>query len=119
MSATDHLNGQQFMGIDEVGDLQSYNYPGMSVRKWAETEGDLSMYGSSRAYRTGISDDDDSLFAQVKAQGIHQPLDVSGETLMEGHHRWAAARAAGMSQVPVNFGHKDDVHARDKKNGYL
>lgn len=47
----------------------------------------------------------DQLIASVRAQGILQPLLVEsgedGPVLIDGHRRLAAARAAGLSEVPV------------------
>ena len=112
MSAQDNLNGQQFMNVADVGKLQSHIYPRLTVDEWAASEGSsLESYGQSHASRWGYKDEDDSLYAQVKEQGVREPLDISHDhMLMNGHHRYAAAKNAGLSKVPVRHGRMDEAY---------
>lgn len=126
MTASDHLNGQQFMSVAEIGSMPSQWTEGWDADKWRNTGRTLTNeeayhqpadrlgpraddraanfgFDSGRAYQDHITSD-------IAANGIQTPLALAkprmpGQQpyLSNGHHRWMAARELGMDQVPVKY----------------
>jgi len=100
MSAQDHLSRVQFMDTDKVGRLWSgdQDFKGRKVQ-------DLDEYDVSAHDAGGHEDPTVSnyqeLESHVKEHGIRTPLVVSGRTLLDGHHRYTAAKKLGIKQLPI------------------
>lgn len=100
MSASDHLSGLQFMPIGKVGNLISndssfglQDHEGTKVR---DVPFDDIIAGTSDEHYADLK-------ASIAKEGIREPLEVKGKRLMEGHHRFYAAKELGMSHVPVRI----------------
>jgi hypothetical protein len=118
MSASDNLNGDQFMSIDELRNLRSVDFPGGTVgsartrSRWladAQTysRGSWREHGGPEGYLSHLTED-------VRANGVHTPIEVvqrNGKpSLWDGHHRAFAAIDAGIEKVPyVNKGTHDEA----------
>lgn len=104
MTAQENLNEQQFMAIADIGRMKSVNRTaqGGTVDDW-----DV-IYRSPKgaAIHTngwGGMDKD------VARHGVEEPLEVGiahdparhVSVLYDGHHRYSAAKKAGLTHVPV------------------
>lgn len=113
MSAAEHLNGVQFMGVEDLRKVRAGDFPGSRVgsqahiRRWkadanAEPQGRHRDHGGPQGYV-------DHLAESIAAEGMHQPIEIATWTntlgekrdyLSEGHHRALAALQAGLARVP-------------------
>lgn len=106
MTAVDHLRQEQFtqgvtykVPIEMVDRMMSGDFPGKTMRGIMRLPAD-----ERRGYRTDKQDEAE--FVQhVKEHGVQEPLlvqqTVRGDTVVDGHHRYAVARKAGVTHVPL------------------
>lgn len=106
MSADEHLNETQFMGMKEFKDLHSADWDAPMAHTLRNIQNDYDSglesphprdaeYGGPRKYI-------DHLKADITKNGIKEPLVVrGGNVLVEGHHRGVAAMELGLPGVPV------------------
>jgi ParB-like nuclease domain len=114
------LNKQQFMSVEKVGHLISddWDVPMSHVHAHPTLGGegrlqgdDPHASGGNRPYSmTAMTRD-------VKAHGVREELTInhspSGTVrVREGHHRYVAARDAGLTKVPV-------IHQWEDQRGYI
>ena len=105
MTASDHLSRAQFYPIEQIGGLKS-QIPGLSVEqsyyttptRWDETEQHYAQakgYGSAHEYH-------EALKSHIREHGVAVPVafDRRG-SLMNGHHRYYAARDLGLTHIPA------------------
>ena len=106
MTAVDHLRQEQFtqnktymVPISMVDRMQSGDFPGKTMRGVMRLPAD-----ERRGYRTDKHDEAEFV-AHVREHGVREPLLVQqtarGATVVDGHHRYAAARKAGVTHVPL------------------
>jgi hypothetical protein len=106
MSASDHL-GPQFWPIDKVGALTASDsrrpngMPQYTVDQFAKLPKYMIHDGSSYAHYTPREFGD--LKRSIAANGVQEPLEVSDTHLLNGHTRYRAAKAAGLTELPVKF----------------
>lgn len=114
-----NLNEQEFehevLGIEELGEHYSQDFPGKRLR---ETEKALIKRGRSnesrmqKYYEAGFEDDPEGyiehLASDIKERGFQEPVVLQQSrykddhyAVAEGHHRFHAARRAGIETVPV------------------
>ena len=100
MSAEDNLSPIQFMDIDKVGRLWSgdQDFKGRKVHELDETE--VSAHDDG-GYDDPTKSNYQELEAHVAQHGVQEPLVVSGRTLLDGHHRYTAAKKLGIKKLPV------------------
>ena len=92
MSARDHLSKPQFMSVKDVGELWSGDHETTGPAKYVT--------------RNHLRDNIDSLKEDIAKNGVKTPLEVTkdeGGYLLDGHHRYVAARELGMDKVPVRY----------------
>lgn len=77
---------------------------------WADLE---------QRYRRYESDAFNALVASLRKDGMLTPVEVDPESgvVERGHHRLAAARAAGLKEVPYVAGRRDEVWEWDPRTG--
>lgn len=51
----------------------------------------------------------DRLVDSISELGIQTPIEIEGGSVERGHHRVVAARIAGVSEVPVVFGRREEA----------
>jgi ParB-like chromosome segregation protein Spo0J len=88
------MNKVQFISTKEVGQMASGDH-GSSMEHAYQRFGKMGD-----EYQTGLD-------ADVKANGIKEPITMSGRTVTEGHHRYYAARNTGKRKMPVTYEHPD------------
>lgn len=126
MAATDHLNGQQFMSVSEIGSLPSQWTEGFDEDRWRPTGRTLTNEEAfhQTADRLGPRADDraanfgfpsgrayqDHITSSVAEHGMQEPIALARPRMpgqapyvSNGHHRWIAARTLGLDQVPVKY----------------
>lgn len=104
MTAVDHLRQEQFtqgvtykVPIEHVDRMLSGDFPGKTMR------GVLRMPADERrGYRVDRHDEAEHV-QHAKEHGIQNPLLVQqtarGDTVVDGHHRYAVAKKAGLSHL--------------------
>jgi hypothetical protein len=113
VSAEDNLNPQQFVSVKRIGRLISGDWGvpmhQVHVHPTQGDEGRLAVAkelaipsGGRREYK--MSD----LTRDVAENGVKEPIEISksyysGTKVVEGHHRYVAARDAGLTKVPVFY----------------
>ena len=100
MSASDNLSQNQFMDIDKVGRLWSGDpdFKGRKVHELDEYE--VSAHDAG-GYDDRTKSNYQELESHVSKHGVQEPLVVSGRTLLDGHHRYTAAKKLGIKKLPV------------------
>lgn len=100
MAASDHLSPVQFMPLGQVGNLisndTSFGLPDDEGTKVWEVPFEDIIGGTSEEHYAGLK-------ASIAKEGIREPLEVKGKRLMEGHHRFYAAKELGLDKIPVRF----------------
>ena len=101
-----NLSKQQFMNLEEVGDLHTRDFEGIPVKHidrefFTERGEDLSHY--------------ESLKDSIAKEGMKKPIKVIKNEhefpwLYDGHHRAVIALELGMKKVPVKYLDKDPDH---------
>ena len=85
-----NLSKEQFMSVKDVGELWSGDHETLGPAKFLT--------------RQHLRDSLDELKEDISKHGITTPLEVTdkdGGYLLDGHHRYVAARELGMKDVPV------------------
>lgn len=106
MTAVDHLHQEQFtqgktymVPIDTVSKMQSGDFPGKTMSGVMRMPAD-----ERRGYRTD-KHDEAAFVEHVREHGVREPLLVQqtarGNTVVDGHHRYAVARKAGVTHIPL------------------
>lgn len=107
MTALDHLSSAQFYPIEEVGRLRSQYTDGEghaltvaqgyhSPQRWDAYEQDTAQ---AKGYRSA-EDYHGALMSHMREHGLGNPLAFSeGGDLVNGHHRYYAARDLGWTHV--------------------
>jgi hypothetical protein len=114
MAASDNLSPRQFSGLmptGEVGKLES-QFPGMSMRAAYQAHGErfnpsaddrakFLGHGDARQYQQDLND-------HIAKTGIQNPIAIGkaysrrfDAGVINGQHRYFAARDLGLSHVPV------------------
>jgi ParB-like chromosome segregation protein Spo0J len=73
------------MPIDEVGELASRDHAPLTVHQ------SVPLLDPGRV---------SELAEDIRRNGVQHPLLVDGDLLRDGHHRYAAAREAGLDELP-------------------
>jgi ParB-like chromosome segregation protein Spo0J len=88
------------MDIGKVGRLWSgdQEFKGRKVK-------DIDEYEVSANDAGGHDDPTKSNYPELEAHvaehGVQEPLVISGRTLLDGHHRYTAAKKLGIKSLPV------------------
>lgn len=97
MSAHEHLSEQQFRHVDEL-------------RAREDHPTDPRTYLGNDDHYRGYENDPHKAFEQLKSdiknRGVLDELTIAGptdNTIINGHHRWQAARELGIRRVPVEY----------------
>ena len=100
MSAQDHLSPKQFMDTDKVGRLWSgdQEFKGRKVHELDEYEVSANDAGG---HDDPTKSNYQELESHVAKHGVQEPLVISGRTLLDGHHRYTAAKKLGIKKLPV------------------
>jgi hypothetical protein len=107
MSASDHLSEQQFWPIQKVGELTAGDsrrpggMPQYTVDQFSKLPKYMVPDGSSYAHYTPREFGE--LKSSIRDNGVQKPLEVSETHLLNGHTRYRAAKAAGVTELPVKF----------------
>lgn len=119
MSATDHLNQTQFRPIEEIGKLRSQYYSGtgtepMTVEQ-AYQAGEHLHDVADPATGMEVTGEEymGKLRSHMAASGLQNPVNYGPNDLMDGHHRYAAARDLGWTQIPAKPWSRGDSYRRD------
>jgi ParB-like chromosome segregation protein Spo0J len=95
MAAHEYINQEQLRGLI-AGDFYMAGTPDEEQIKVGDLHPDgISMYSWDKDHYEGLKED-------IKSKGIHTPLAVSKNMLMDGHHRAVAAMELGLPQIPVS-----------------
>ena len=98
MSASDHLNGVQFMAVGDVLRMKSIDAkPELGERTVSD------VLKRKDASDNGYWGNDPNMLPSVARSGVHTPLEIGpGPSLYDGHHRMdAVMRTPGITHVPV------------------
>jgi hypothetical protein len=102
VAASDHLSGSQFPSVptEKVGRMKSGD--------WRGTVED-AYQRQLAAKASGLGDwpvQQQELNEDIRANGITSPIDISPghRKLLNGHHRYYAARETGLSEMPYRDG---------------
>jgi hypothetical protein len=89
VSAADNLQPKQFMPVARVGKMKSGDWGG-------------TVEDAYQRNRSDLPDRFEGLLSDIGENGVLHPIDVSGNhhTLLNGHHRYYAARELGMDALP-------------------
>jgi ParB-like chromosome segregation protein Spo0J len=88
------------MDVDKVGRLWSgdQEFKGRKVK-------DIDEYEVSANDAGGLDDPTKSNYPELEAHVaehvVQEPLVISGRTLLDGHHRYTAAKKLGIKSLPV------------------
>jgi ParB-like chromosome segregation protein Spo0J len=93
-----NLSPKQFsMSLSRVGRLKTVH---SDMRKVKDLEPHEIMEGDDPS-EDATHGNYEGLKASIKKEGIKTPLQVLGNTLVEGHHRYLAAKELGINHLPM------------------